>query len=120
MWPYILVAPLRDTDPQNANDLQFDLSVSLKVKSNGTISLSIYNSYVYLSPLTCYIRIIKYCGIMELTCFNLVHHNVSIFQPGSTINYRSYTYCVQIEIYLVQLGVGFNCQPVTIMVYCVR
>ena len=40
IWPYL--APLRDKSLQNLSDLKFDLSRILKVKSNGTDGLPIY------------------------------------------------------------------------------
>ena len=36
------MAPLRDIRLQNMSDIEFDLSRSLKVKSDGTVGLPIY------------------------------------------------------------------------------
>ena len=51
-------ASLRDIRLQNLSDPEFDLSRSLKVKSNGAVGLPIYDPYkcliphVYLSPMS--------------------------------------------------------------------
>ncbi len=47
MWPN--VAPLQDACVQNMSDLEFDLSLSLKVKSNDAAGLPIYDFLLVLN-----------------------------------------------------------------------
>ncbi len=55
-------APLRDIRLQNMGDLEFDLSRSLKVKSNGAVRLLIYD--LLLVSISNYMSISNRLGVL--------------------------------------------------------